>query len=186
MKQILTTGDVAKYCGVNLRTVIRWIERGHLKAYKLPGRGDNRIQMDDFLVFLEENRMPMPEALQNSVPNVLVVEKDDDIQAQIEKALSGSQPVNIRSVSNGFQAGVLLSSFNPRLIVIDVDSAREETAEIIGYLHSARQDGSTHTLLLSSEPEGDRKRFLKAGADEVLAKPLEATDFVKVFDRLCH
>jgi len=30
-KNTLTTGEIAKHCGVNFRTVIRWIKRGHLK-----------------------------------------------------------------------------------------------------------------------------------------------------------
>ena len=50
-KNTLTTGEAAKYCGVNFRTVIRCIERGHLKAYKLPGRGDNRIPVKDCVRF---------------------------------------------------------------------------------------------------------------------------------------
>ena len=62
-KQALTTGEVAKYCGVNFRTVIRWIERGHLEAYKLPGRGDNRIPVDSFVNFLKGNNMPVPDDL---------------------------------------------------------------------------------------------------------------------------
>lgn len=183
MKQILTTGDVAKYCGVNLRTVIRWIERGHLKAYKLPGRGDNRIQMDDFLEFLDQNQMPVPEALKHSVPNVLVVERNGVIRSAIESAL-GDQEVNIRSVSNGFQAGVLVSTFNPNLIVIDLDSVPDEADEIIGYLQSS-QTGDTHTLVFSSQPDADRERFIGVGADDVLSKPLKPGDFVRVYKRLC-
>jgi excisionase family DNA binding protein len=62
-KQALTTGEAAKYCGVNFRTVIRWIERGHLDAYKLPGRGDNRIPVDTFVDFLRQNDMPVPDEL---------------------------------------------------------------------------------------------------------------------------
>lgn len=62
-RQVLTTGEVAKYCGVNPRTVIRWIERGHLKAYHLPGRGDSRVEVHDFLSFLREHEMPIPEEL---------------------------------------------------------------------------------------------------------------------------
>ena len=38
----LTSGEIATYCDVNLRTVIRWIESGKLKGFKLPGRGNNR------------------------------------------------------------------------------------------------------------------------------------------------
>ncbi|ASP40977.1 hypothetical protein CHH28_17240 [Bacterioplanes sanyensis] len=62
-KQALTTGEVAKFCGVNFRTVIRWIERGHLQAYKLPGRGDNRIPVNGFVEFLKDNHMPVPDEL---------------------------------------------------------------------------------------------------------------------------
>lgn len=61
MKDALTTGDVAKYCGVNFRTIIRWIEKGYLDAYKLPGRGDNRIPVASFVAFLRSNNMPVPE-----------------------------------------------------------------------------------------------------------------------------
>lgn len=63
-RQVLTTGEIAKYCGVNSRTVIRWIERGHLRAYHLPGRGDSRVEVQDFLDFLRRHQMPVPEEFQ--------------------------------------------------------------------------------------------------------------------------
>ena len=62
-KQALTTGEVAHYCGVNFRTVLRWIKRGYLNAYQLPGRGDHRIPVDGFLLFLEKHKIPVPEDL---------------------------------------------------------------------------------------------------------------------------
>ena len=49
----LTSGEIATYCDVNLRTVIRWIESGKLKGFKLPGRGNNRVLVSDFVSFLE-------------------------------------------------------------------------------------------------------------------------------------
>ena len=52
----LTTGDIAQYCDVNLRTVIRWIDNGSLKGYKLPGGGNNRVTVKDFVAFLNENK----------------------------------------------------------------------------------------------------------------------------------
>ncbi len=64
-KRSLTTGEVAYFCGVNFRTVIRWIKRGHLNAYQLPGRGDNRIGVGDFLNFMEKYGMPVPEEFQD-------------------------------------------------------------------------------------------------------------------------
>ena len=51
----LTSGDIAQYCDVNLRTVIRWLESGKLKGFKLPGRGNNRVLVSDFIEFLERH-----------------------------------------------------------------------------------------------------------------------------------
>ena len=54
----LTTGAVARHCGVSKVTVLRWIEKGNLKAFKLPG-GQNRIQRDDFYAFADKHSIPL-------------------------------------------------------------------------------------------------------------------------------
>lgn len=82
-KHVLTTGDIAKYCGVNFRTVIRWIERGQLDAYKLPGRGDNRVPVDSFVTFLNENNMPIPSGLLTGERKLVLLSNRDDTVADI-------------------------------------------------------------------------------------------------------
>jgi excisionase family DNA binding protein len=54
----LTTGTVARYCGVSKVTVLRWIEKGNLVAFKLPG-GQNRIHRDDFFAFANKHGIPL-------------------------------------------------------------------------------------------------------------------------------
>jgi excisionase family DNA binding protein len=59
----LTTGDVARYCGVSRKVVIHWIQQGKLKAYKpLTPRGHYRIRRADFRAFLEEQGMPVDDS----------------------------------------------------------------------------------------------------------------------------
>ena len=53
----VATGFVAECCGVSNATVLRWIERGRLDAFRLPD-GHYRIQREDFLKFLEKYRIP--------------------------------------------------------------------------------------------------------------------------------
>jgi excisionase family DNA binding protein len=53
-----TTGSVARYCGVSKVTVLRWIEKGNLAAFKLPG-GQNRIQRNDFFTFARKHGIPI-------------------------------------------------------------------------------------------------------------------------------
>ena len=54
----LTTGAVARHCGVSKVTVLRWIENGNLKAFRLPG-GQNRIHREDFYSFAEQHNIPL-------------------------------------------------------------------------------------------------------------------------------
>jgi excisionase family DNA binding protein len=54
----LTTGAVARQCGVSKVTVLRWIEKGNLAAFRLPG-GQNRIHRDDFFSFAAKHHIPV-------------------------------------------------------------------------------------------------------------------------------
>ena len=117
-KTTLTTGEAAKYCGVNFRTIIRWIERGHLKAYKLPGRGDNRIRVEDFTRFLKETGIPIPAELQAHTHNILVVDDDVKMARAIKRVLTRNG-YEVQLAHDGFQAGALLEPFKPSLLTLD-------------------------------------------------------------------
>ena len=56
--EYLTTGAVAEYCGVSNVTILRWIEKGHLTAFRLP-EGHYRIHRDDFSKFLAKHNIPV-------------------------------------------------------------------------------------------------------------------------------
>ncbi|OGO32514.1 MAG: hypothetical protein A2Z29_06895 [Chloroflexi bacterium RBG_16_56_11] len=56
--EYLTTGTVARHCGVSKVTVLRWIEKGNLVAFRLPG-GQNRIHRDDFYAFAAKHSIPL-------------------------------------------------------------------------------------------------------------------------------
>ncbi len=51
--EILTTGEVARIMGCSPNVVIRLMEKGELRGYKIPG-GHRRIRGDDLARFLEE------------------------------------------------------------------------------------------------------------------------------------
>lgn len=54
----VTTSFIAEHCGVSTVTVLSWIEEKRLMAFRLP-KGHYRIQRDDFLQFMEKNKMPI-------------------------------------------------------------------------------------------------------------------------------
>ena len=69
-EKIYTTYQIGKFCQVNIRTVIRWIETGKLKAYSTPG-GHRRVKWSDLITFLTQNRMPIPKELEEAIATKL-------------------------------------------------------------------------------------------------------------------
>lgn len=129
-KQTLTTGEVAKYCGVNFRTVIRWIERGHLDAYKLPGRGDNRIPVESFIGFLKGNNIPIPEELSPSGCTMLLLTTEDSFTSELAAFIrkAGWEPL---ITNDPMQFGYFLAKKQPAGIMIFNADTMQATQRVL-------------------------------------------------------
>lgn len=170
-KQALTTGDVAKYCGVSFRTVIRWIESGRLSAYRLPGRGDNRIHIDEFLRFLSEHDMPVPDDLTDGQRRVLIVETDQHAAERMAEALRGVGFETERAF-DGFSAGALVETFSPAVITLDLHVLGATGEDIIRYVRQKRTPEQAKVLVISAQPLDELRESASASADDFLQKPV--------------
>ena len=63
----ISTGFIAECCGVSTTTVLRWIRKGYLKAFRLPD-GHYRINRKDLAVFLKKYHMPLKRQSRGKVP----------------------------------------------------------------------------------------------------------------------
>ena len=129
-KQALTTGEVAKYCGVNFRTVIRWIERGHLDAYKLPGRGDNRIPVESFVDFLNNNNMPVPEELDSGGHKLVLLADVDEVSTEIASCVRRAG-WDLLVTQDPVHFGFLISQNQPAAIAITRPEFEESVRRVV-------------------------------------------------------
>lgn len=166
--QTLTTGEIARHCGVSFRTVIRWIERGELSAFKLPGRGDNRVRVDVFLEFLRQHDMPIPEDLADSQNRVLVIEDDPDSDEGVRHVLERNG-FEVEVAGDGFRAGTLLGTFTPSVLTLDLDLDGLSVQDVFNFLRTTVGLESIKVLIISSDEEIDPE--VAAAADEILLKP---------------
>ena len=60
-EKLLTKGEVALLCRVEIRTVDRWVTSGKLRHYRTPG-GRLLFREVDVLVMANRSRQQMPEA----------------------------------------------------------------------------------------------------------------------------
>jgi len=181
-KAVLTSGEVARYCGVTLRTAIRWIEKGHLKAYKLPGRGNNRVQFEDFISFLKQHDMPIPDGLKEENRRILVVDDNEKMARSIVRVLK-KHGYECKMVHDGFQAGVELASFKPVLLVLDLMMPKMNGFQVIQFIRNS-DFSSVKIVVLSGAGDSALEQALNSGADVALDKPFENKELITVINTL--
>ncbi len=183
MKKNLTTGDVAHYCGVNVRTVIRWIERGKIKAFQLPGRGDNRVKPEDLLVFLETHGMPVPAELQPENRRVLIVDDDEHVAKAIQRTLRHAKFETLIA-GNGFEAGAFLGEFRPAVMTLDLQMPGMDGFEVLQFVRESQSLKRLKVVVISALSRVELDKALAKGADAVLEKPLNDGLLVDAVTRL--
>lgn len=182
-KTVLTTGEIAQYCKVNFRTVIRWIKRGHLKAYQLPGRGDNRVEVGEFLRFLQQHNMPVPGEFRHAAPRALIVDDDQATARAIQRVLHRAG-FETQLAFDGFSAGALMESFAPDVMTLDLRMPGLGGLEVLGFVRSHPRLQATKILVVSGLPQARLAEALARGADEALEKPFDNAALVEKASRL--
>jgi excisionase family DNA binding protein len=179
-EKFLTTGQVAEHCGVSFRTVLRWIQRGHLRAQRLPGRGDHRVEAEEFVRFLSAHQMKIPSRFERitkaiAKPRALIVD-DDALTARSIERLLRVEGLETDRASDGFEAGLKLNTFKPALMTLDLKMKGMNGFDVLKTLRANDSINELKILVISGDSHENLKRALREGAHEVLAKPFTAAE----------
>ena len=171
---ILTVSQASKYCRVSSKTIINWIEGGHIKAYKTVG-GHRRIKKEDLDEFLRKNAMPIPEELKGEQrKKILVVDDDKIIVETIVQALEEDEHgFEMISASDGFEAGLQVSHFKPDLVILDIMMPDIDGYEVCQKIKCSPMTKDIKVIVLSAYlDENAFKKMKEYGADACFSKPL--------------
>ena len=187
---IYTTGEVASICGVSLRTVINWIQRGRLDAYKLPGtRGDNRITDVNLRLFCEKNGLPMPTELtlpeleSTEARKALVVDDDPPMAKAIARLLK-RQGFEVTTAFDGFEAGFQFMKTRPVLVTLDLNMPKMDGMAVLQKIKA--EPDSARVLVISGEGRSALDTAMENGADAAFAKPFDEPELVAKINALLN
>jgi excisionase family DNA binding protein len=179
----LTTGEIANYCDVNLRTVIRWIDKGSLKGYKLPGRGNNRVTTENFTAFLRENNIPIPLEFQVLNKKILVVDDEENMANAIKRVLK-RDGYDCDVATNGFMAGSKLIQEKPALMTLDLSMPGLNGFELLEYLRKQEEFQDLKILVISALGDEKLAYAISLGANATLSKPFKNEDLQQIVANL--
>ena len=174
MEDILTVFKASKQCNVSPKTIINWIESGHITAYKTVG-GHRRIKKTDLVAFMTKQGIPIPEdtPVEERI-RILVVDDDPIIVETIVQSLEEDEhDYEVISASDGFEAGIQVSHFKPHLLILDIMMPDIKGYEVCKKIKSDKETKDIKIIVLSAYLDDDKfKKMKEHGADVCFSKPL--------------
>ncbi|HJW10688.1 MAG TPA: response regulator [Albitalea sp.] len=175
-----STAYVAKRLGVSIPTVQRWVDSGHLKAWKTVG-GHRRIEAESAEQFFASHAMTSAASAPDEPLSVIVVDDNPDdrdlLVVLVETALPGAA---ITVAENGFEALVAIGQKAPDVLITDIVMPNMNGFEMLRHL-STRGDARPRAIVAVSSrtPEqfaqlGDLPLDVK-----FIAKPIDQQQFLE-------
>src|SRR3954464_10534661 len=116
---------------------------------------------------------------------VLVVE-DNEKNMKLFRDVLLSAGYRTLEATTGEEAVAVATEHSPDLVLMDIQLPDIDGVEALGRLRAGGRTAPLPVLALTAQAmEGDRERFLAAGFDGYLSKPVNITDFVATVRRHC-
>jgi len=174
MEDIFTVYQASKYCNVSPKTIINWIESGHINAYKTVG-GHRRIKRSDLEDFMKKQGIPIPEVEKlEERKRILIVDDDPIIVETIVQSLEEDKyDYEVISASDGFEAGIQVNHFKPHLLILDIMMPDIKGDEVCKKIKTKEETKDTKIIVLSAYLDKEKfKKMEESGADLCFSKPL--------------
>ena len=175
MEDILTVFKASKQCNVSPKTIINWIESGHITAYKTVG-GHRRMKKSDLVAFMSKQGIPIPaeDTPVEERTRILVVDDDPIIVETIVQSLEEDEhDYEVISASDGFEAGIQVSHFKPHLMILDIMMPDIKGYEVCKKIKGNEETKDIKIIVLSAYLDEEKfKKMKEHGADVCFSKPL--------------
>jgi two-component system cell cycle response regulator DivK len=117
---------------------------------------------------------------------ILVVE-DNEKNMKLFKDVLAATGYRTLEATTGSQAVDIATEHLPDLVLMDIQLPDIDGVEALARLRADDRTASLPILALTAQAmEGDRERFLAAGFDGYLSKPVNVADFVATVRRYCE
>jgi len=116
---------------------------------------------------------------------VLVVE-DNERNMKLFRDVLQASGYRTLEATTGERAVELVFEHRPDLVLMDIQLPDIDGVEALDRLRADDRFASVPVLALTAQAmDGDRERFLAAGFDDYLSKPVDILDFVATVKRYC-
>ena len=178
-----TTTDASRVLGVDPLTVAKWVDKGLLKGHKTAG-GHRRIQHEDLRAFLIRQKMPLPPEFAKPAgkQRLLIVDDYENMLRSLKRAFKrDGDEVEVMTTTSGVEALLLLSTFRPDAMLIDLLMPNLDGYEVLRRVRAHDEFSTVKLIAMTGDAHAEAcAEALKAGALACLDKPFQPEDVLKL------
>lgn len=182
VKDVLTTGEVAKICNVAPRTVSKWFDSGALHGYRIPGSKDRRIPLNQLIRFMKHHGMPL-NGLMTGSSRIMIVDDEQDIVEVLEKILEDEAKYEVEVAKGGFAAGITAEKYRPHVILLDMHLRDLDGRELAKHVKANPDLQLTKVIAMSGKMSDEElKALTNQGFDGFLKKPFHVRQVIEAIE----
>lgn len=172
-KKYYTPREVADFLKISPVTVRQLSQKGELESVTTPG-GHRRYLFRHIEAFARQRNIPL--ALKATAGlRVLIVDDDEQLVQYIKELLMECKQIDeIRIANDGFRAGVLLYTFEPHIVLLDLRMPYVDGFSVCRDIKSGNLTEGIRVIAMSGFYSNDNfEHIIDAGAEACLMKPFQ-------------
>lgn len=194
---LLKIGELAERSGVPISTIKYYTDLGLLRVQDYMSGGFRLYNEKESLLRLKrirelaEQGYSIKEIKENidkiTILKILVVDDEMEVHDFVSDALKEFDNIEVKSVYDGFSAGMTVTEYMPDLIILDLLLPGVDGFKVCADIKNNPKLKDIKILAVTGydSPE-NRKKIFAAGADDYLTKPIELKEFREKVKRLLN
>jgi len=172
-KSYLTPIDVAEMLMVSPTTIRQWSSEGKIESSVTLG-GHRRYKRSDIECFAREKGLTL-QLPDDQTMRILIIDDDEDVLKYLTKVFSRIDTPVITMVANsGFEAGCLVQTFQPHVVLLDLYMPGMDGFEVCKTIKQNPASKATRVVAMTGFYDDENvSRILAAVAETCLSKPFK-------------
>lgn len=185
-KNLLKTNDAAKYLGVSRSSLTNWVKQGLLGSGVTPG-GHYRFTTEELDKFAETRGLNIQKLVPENLFKILIIEDDADFREYVKEALETFSGYELKEAADGMQGALLIGTWEPELIVLDMRMPNMNGLEFLKLLRSDNKTSKVKVLVASAHLSDEvRNEIDEIGVDLILEKPVRLGKLIAGIEKLTN